>query len=106
MPGISLQKPFEYCDPLFCAAGADVDLCERDVGFLVLGCPLQYTFEKADGRVRLSASRQHERQVVRRFSIVRPSAQRIAEVMLGAIQVSCAAKEHPQIVEGFGEIGL
>ena len=53
MTGIHLQQPLEDCDPLLQTAGAEVDLCERHVGRLVLRDAAQNALKKVNGRVHL-----------------------------------------------------
>ena len=106
MPRIYLQQLFEYRDPLFRTAGAEMDLGQRHVGGLVLRCPLQNALKKADSRVCLPSRHEHEREIVGGLSVVRAAAERVAEIPLRSIHVACTAEQQAQVVQGLGKIRL
>src|SRR5262249_38214826 len=49
---------------------------------------------------------EHERQIVRSFPVIGPTAERVAEIPLRPIHVACPAKQQTQIVQRLGKVRL
>src|SRR5712664_473812 len=106
MRRIRQQQLFEHCDRLLRTAGAEVDLCQRHVGCVVIRCPLQNALKKANSRVRLPSRNEYDREIVGGLSVVRATAERITEIALRSIHVARPAKQQAQIVQYFGKVWL